>query len=254
MSLIPDSLHGVAIVVALVIPGIMYAAIRTSLQGFVALDRSISSRIIQAVMVSVLLDSIYLAALGWIPGLFVNVSQLPFQRPWELGLAVLGFGILIPALLAYVIYGRPGWQVELSTRLNGQNTKHSEPNSAQKKPDQLVGWARVVWLFAPSTGYRKEPTAWDWIAQQKVGVWIRVLSKEGRWIGGWVTEDTFFSSYPESKDLYIPKQWDLDKNGKLLRESPGTDGVWLPLEGAQLVEWVLDEPIEIESEKGTDDE
>jgi hypothetical protein len=80
------------------------------------------------------------------------------------------------------------------------------------------------------------------------------LSKEGRWIGGWVTEDTFFSSYPESKDLYIPKQWDLDENGKLLRESPGTDGVWLPLEGAQLVEWVLDEPTQIEIEKGTDDE
>jgi hypothetical protein len=217
--IIPTTLFGIAAVVSLVIPGLVYAAIRTTLQGFVSADQSVTARIIQAVMISVLLDSIYLVALGGWLFEFLPQDAVSIPHPRLLGFVVFCLGVVVPALIAYLRYSQAIWVSAAATRLRPRFAK-------------AFGWA------IPHTGYRSVPTAWDWVAPKKAYTWVRVLNAQGRWIGGWSTEDTFFSSYPEPRDLYIPEQWDLDPNGMFLKRSEATAGVWLSLEGAQVVEWL----------------
>jgi hypothetical protein len=97
-------------------------------------------------MVSVLLDSIYLAALGWIPDLFTDASDIPFTRPWELGLVVLIFGIVVPSLLAYVLYGRPRWRDEVAKKFTPTKSASSESEDprAEEEPNGLTAWGRLV--------------------------------------------------------------------------------------------------------------
>ena len=221
--IIPTTLFGIAAVVALVVPGLVYAAIRTTLQGFVQADQSVTARIVQAVMISVLLDSLYLVVLGgWLFD-FVPQSGVAIPHPRILGFLIFVLGVLAPAFIAYLRYSQAVWVSKVS-------------GAIAPAVDHVLGWA------VPHTGYRSVPTAWDWIASKKAYKWVRVLNAQGRWVGGWSTDDTFFSSYPEPRDLYIPEQWDMDKKGTFLQRSERTSGVWLSLEGAQVVEWLEAQP------------
>jgi hypothetical protein len=230
--IIPTTLFGIAAVVALVVPGLVYAAIRTTLQGFVAADQSVTARIVQAVLISVLLDSLYLVLLGGWTFEFVPQSSVSIPHPRILGLIIFVLGVFIPGFIAYIRYGQAAWVMRAGEALN--------PLIAR-----TLGWA------IPQTGYRSVPTAWDWIAPKKSYKWVRVLNAQGRWVGGWATADTFVSSYPEPRELYIPEQWDLDPEGKFLQRSGATSGVWLSLEGAQVVEWL--EPTD-SSEEGDEND
>ena len=225
--IIPTTFFGVAAIVAIVVPGLVYAAIRTALQGFVAADQSVTARIVQAVLISVLLDSLYLVLLGGWAFEFVPRNAVAIAHPRILGLLVFVLGVFIPAFVAYVRYGQAAWTTKVAT-------------ATGPFVGRVLGWA------IPHTGYRSVPTAWDWIAPKKSFKWVRVLNANGRWVGGWATEDTFFSSYPEKRELYIPEQWDLDPDGKFLERSEATSGVWLSLEGAQVVEWL--EPAAVDGE------
>jgi hypothetical protein len=147
---IPTTPFGILAVVALLLPGIIFAAVRTSMQGFLAQDRNIGGRIIQALMISIILDAIYL-------------------DPVLVGLLALGLAVLFPALCAYVTYGRANWTKATSSWAR-----------------RIV--APLVKNVRPNTQYRSVPTAWDWIAGQQGDKWVRVLNAQGHWIGGWFSE------------------------------------------------------------------
>ncbi len=217
--IVPTSLSGVLVVVALVVPGIVWASVRTLLQGFKSPDRVAGERLTQAVYVSAVLDAFYLIAFGWLLVPLVSLgTRLVVQQPFEVGLVVLAFGVVIPAAAAYVAYG----QVPVVNQAR---------NSLRRlAPKWLV---RLI----PVSGFSSVPTAWDWAAPRKGGNWVRVLTAQGRWIGGWYSDDAFFSTFPEPRDLYLPEQWIMDEDGKFVNRAPNTAGIWLSLESAQLVEW-----------------
>lgn len=218
MSL-PTSFFGVFAMIALVIPGVVWASVRTLLQGFKGPDRVAGERLIQAIYVSTVLDAFYLVAFGWLLAPMVSIGdRLLLQQPVEIGIVVLAFGLAIPAATAYIAYGEVPFVRAIRVAIR------------KRAPGWLVN-------VLPVTGFSSSPTAWDWAAPTKGNNWVRVLTAQGRWIGGWFSDQSFFSTYPEPRDLYLPEQWILDKNGDFLRPAPGSAGVWLSLEGAQLVEW-----------------
>lgn len=49
--------------------------------------------------------------------------------------------------------------------------------------------------------------------------------KSGILIGGLYYKDSFASSYPEKKDLYIKEVWKIDENGKFLEKIDRTEGM-----------------------------
>ena len=228
---IPNTPFEILAVVALLLPGVVFAAVRTSMRGFLDQDRSISGRIIQALMISIILDAIYLVALGtWLQPYFTLGSKLVIADPVLVGLLALGLAVLFPAFCAYVTYGQANWTKATSR------------------------WIRKIVVpltknIRPNTQYRSVPTAWDWIAGQQGDKWVRVLNAQGHWVGGWFSEKAYFSVYPEPRDLFIPFQWRMGSDGTFDQEVENSAGVWVSLENAQVVEWVDAPPQPNGSEK-----
>jgi hypothetical protein len=216
---IPTTAFGVFALVALLVPGIVHASVRITLQGFRAPDRSIGERLLQAVLVSVALDALYLITLGnWLGGMVKLGEHVLVKEPTEVGWALLLLGIVVPLFLGYLQHGNaPVVRV-------------------------MVSWLRektAEWVvpFAPVSGYSEVPTAWDWIATRNGGKWIRILTADDTWVGGWFSDDSFVSLHPEPRDIYLAIQWLMSPEGNFIEPAPNGSGVWLPLDSAKLVEW-----------------
>jgi hypothetical protein len=216
---LPTTTFGVFALVALLIPGVIYAAVRTSLQGFRAPDRVLGERVIQAVLISVGLDAFYLIVFGWWLAPLVKMgSSIVVSRPLELGSAVVLLGLVIPALFGYLRYG------------NAPVIRASFAVLRAHAP-------RWVEKITPVSGYNAAPTAWDWIAAKQGGKWIRILTDKERWIGGWYSDESLVSLYPEPRDIFLAEQWIMSADGDFVSPAPNGAGVWLSLETAQLIEW-----------------
>ncbi len=61
------------------------------------------------------------------------------------------------------------------------------------------------------------PTAWDWKFSRMSPQWIRVTLKDNTHFTGLCSSESFISSDPNERDIYIEKVYDL-----------GDDGTWLP--------------------------
>jgi hypothetical protein len=215
-------LFGIFAVVALVVPGIVYATIRTSLQGYKSHDRVLGERVLLAVLVSVGFDGVYLIVFGWWVAPLVQAGHsVLVKEPVGVGFAALILGLGLPALLAYLRYGNAPLISGLAERLR------------QRAP---------AWLekLTPVTGFNSAPTAWDWVAMRQGGTWIRILTADDRWVGGWFADDSFVGLYPEPRDIFIRYQYEMTTDGSF--GDPATDGagVWLSLETAKVVEWTID--------------
>src|SRR6184192_4142572 len=106
MPPIPSTLVGVMTLVVLVLPGVIYAAVRTRFSGYGVADKELASQVVRAFAFSFVADTIYLALLGdWLlDWMKLGPSGVP-AHPRQLGLALLALGILIPATLAAVQFG-----------------------------------------------------------------------------------------------------------------------------------------------------
>lgn len=216
---LPTTFFGIFALLALLLPGVVYSAVRTANQGFTAADRVLGERILQAILTSVVLDAFYLIVLGnWLAPMVKVGEKVIIQRPGQVGWALLVLGVIIPALAGLVMYGR----VPLIRML------------VQAIGNRAPGWLVNV---LPKTGYNSTPTAWDWVSVRKGGRWVRILTGEGRWLGGWFADESFVSVYPEPRDIYLAVQWIMSPEGEFVEQAKGASGVWLSLENAQLVEW-----------------
>jgi hypothetical protein len=171
-------------------------------------------------MISVILDAVYLVALGtWLRSYFTLGSKLVVTDPVLIGFLSLGLAVLFPAFCAYIAYGDANWVAAVAKFLR----RSSKP---------------LLKHLRPNTQYRSIPTAWDWIAGQQGDKWVRVLNSQGHWIGGWFSQSAYFSVYPEPRDLFIPVQWSMGPDGTFGKPVENSAGVWVSLEGAQVVEWI----------------
>src|SRR5215207_9122353 len=108
---VPTTAYGVAVLLILFIPGIVYAAVRTAVCGQRSHDREVPARVLQALMVSALLDALYLLLFGkWAVDLLSGRGAGLLEHPRAVALAVLLLGIAVPAALAYFIHGQVQWR------------------------------------------------------------------------------------------------------------------------------------------------
>lgn len=209
---IPTSAFSLAAYLALVVPGVVFVAVRVRLRGWVKADTHVGSRLLLAFVVSVVFDSFYVALFGPYVAARLELREAPL--PLELfgwALAYLGLGLGIPALSAWLIYLPTGTAQRLFTHLSdktGTNQFHSVP------------------------------TAWDLGATTTKANWIRVRLAPGDYIGGYFSTASYFSTYPEARDLFIEEQWTLSEEGKFLEQVPGAAGTWLAIRDEYIVEWV----------------
>lgn len=215
---IPGTAYQLVVLLVLVMPGIVYAAARGRLRGPGPDDRDASVRVLRAMMISAALDTLYVVALGpHFLALHRDRGPRAGQQGWALHsreLAAWAFLLLflLPALLAFVLHGL-NWEPVKGSRWKHRAKRHRS--------------------------YHPTPTAWDYAAPPHLGgCFVRIRLVDGRFVGGWLGDNSFVSSYPEARDIFIDRQWRLDAAGTMLRPLERTLGVYVNLEGAQLVEWV----------------
>jgi Family of unknown function (DUF6338) len=217
---IPSAVYGLAVLLILVIPGTVYAAVRTAVGGRGPYDNEVTTRILWAILASAVFVAAYLLALGeWLVNAFSweGIRDHP-RRAGAIGLVL---GIAVPSATAFVIHGRPKWMLDHLSRLSKGHLYR-----------RLSGWLR------PTTGYESTPTAWDWAAPNRGGTYVRVRIDLGKWVGGWFGDESFLSTYPESRDIFIERQHAVGPDGKFGNMVEGSAGVWLSVESGYVVEWV----------------
>ena len=69
-------------------------------------------------------------------------------------------------------------------------------------------------------------TAWDWKFSDMSGEWVLVTLKDGTRIGGLCGRDSFISSNPDERDLYIESTDPVDGGGRH-STSDERRGVWI---------------------------
>ncbi|AZZ56611.1 hypothetical protein C5E08_12380 [Rathayibacter iranicus] len=218
---VPDSVLGVVALVALVVPGVLYASVRVWAGGFRWTDHTVSARLFEAVLVSIALDAAYLVVAG--PEL-MRVASDPraalLREPAEVGRWILVLGVLVPVALGCALHVRLRWW---------------------RPPLRVLRVRGLRWVRVPvgrTTAYESVPTAWDKVAPRMRDTWVRVQLPDGRRVGGWISVASFASTYPRSRDIYIQEQFEVLPDGTFGAKIDGTRGVWLSVPDHSVVEWI----------------
>ena len=214
---LPASTVAVAVLVALLVPGLIYSSVRASLTGYRGTDKSVSSRFAQAVTVGVLLNATYLTLLG--PAAYSAFTfiaareQVTVTHPFDAGRTVLLLGLATPVLLALLVHVVPWRRIPPVTRVAAQ----------------LAQWGVL--------GVSRVPTAWDQAGHQQSDVFVRITRADGSIVGGWYGRGSLMSGFPEGRDIFIAEQWSLNGAGGFDHRLEGTAGIWLAVRDDDILEW-----------------
>ncbi|OLT37403.1 hypothetical protein BJF84_05375 [Rhodococcus sp. CUA-806] len=215
----------------IVVPGIVFTAVRRQLRGPTPEDQDFSVRLINAIVASIVFASVYLIVLGpilihWMlpSGPVMDELQqdspqrLIESKPREFGLLVLTFAIGVPAILGLIAHlRRPEWK----------------------------------WFQCFSTSFAKmiksvlrvrvssAPSAWDEAAPSRADCFVRIYTSDERWVGGYIPENEgYIATFPHPRDIFIPQQWKMAEDGEFVQAIDGSLGIYIPLAGGERVEWV----------------
>jgi hypothetical protein len=193
------------------LPGTVYQFVRSRLRGPHPDDASALNRVLRAVGVSTGLATVYAWALG--PQLLdalrsaqqSDEQSLDYVRP--LALYALALLFLIPAGVALVVF------------LVSQIDRSSWPT-----------WTKLT--------YDPTPRAWDWAFAGVEPSYVRILTADGRYLGGWYGASSFVSSYPEPREMFIEVAHYMDESGEFGDEVPGSNGMYVRCDDIRLVEFI----------------
>lgn len=238
--IVPTTLFQLAAVLLLAVPGIVYTAVRRWLGGPTPEDQALSVRLTRAVGVSVILDLTYLLVAG--PALVGLVTGGAKTQRWtgviEHPRLVAGVGlvllVLIPAGLAGMAHlrlRRPRWRPTADDAPVPSALSAWWQNTARPA---LMCWSPVRLL--PRA--HPEPTAWDRAARDRGGAFVRIYTEDGHWVGGFLGEGSYISTYPQPRDVFIAQEWRLTSTGRFIEPVANSLGVYVPLTGKERVTWI----------------
>ncbi|MEW2528491.1 DUF6338 family protein [Streptomyces sp. NPDC047071] len=199
----PGTVQQLAIVVLLVLPGTTYLFAREGFLGIREAEQESGNRILRALGVGVLLDTVYLMAAGpqlvrLLRGGGTTALAGVADRPRAFGLCLLLLAVAVPALLARV-----------------------EARWTRRRRAAL---------------HERTPTAWDALFQDRGACFVRVRLKNGGWAGGWYGTRSRASAYPQPGDLFLESQYRMEADGAFGPRLPGTGGLYVRATDLDLVE------------------
>lgn len=215
---IPNSVGQLAIALFLVTPGVVYQLTRSRLRGPTPDDASATNRILRALAFSAALNGIYAIVAG--PNLYRMVSDsqthlLSWSGALEhlrsIGWLALLLYLIVPAVIA----------------------------AAGAAMTKYFPRLRNSWPQLPRLSYDPTPRAWDWaFSRTKDTTYVRILTTDGRWIGGRFGEDSFVSSYPEPREMFVESAWRMDDDGNFVEAQPNSAGMYLRCDDIRSVEFI----------------
>lgn len=84
---------------------------------------------------------------------------------------------------------------------------------------------------------RQENSAWDYVFSSRKTYWVILHLKDGKNIGGLYATQSFTSSFPHTKDIYLEELWHLNKKNKFTRKIPQSAGLWISAEEISSIEF-----------------
>lgn len=216
----PSSVTQLLILLLFVVPGFVYQTVRINVRGRLPLDIELSTRIVRAIVSSGIFALVYLVILG---DHLVDAAQgkgYGFNHPRVGALVALGGGIIVPAILALV---------------------------------RVPNWSWVAWVaerLPEVTRYDPTPTAWDKTFQNAAQCFIRILTKEGTWVGGYYGSESYSTSYPEAQQVFLEQAFSVAEDGTIGDKIEGSQGMLVDCSEIQLLQ-VLDAYVETEADEST---
>jgi hypothetical protein len=203
---IPANVPQLLILLGFVIPGSVYQAVRSRLLGPMPDEQDVTNKILRAIGFSAALNAFYVVLFG--PWLLDLARQAP-ANPRMVGFAALGLMIALPALLALVDYQRlrQGWTLR--------------------------------------TSYDPTPSAWDFMFQDREPCFVRVRTPSGQWVGGWFGPESYASSFPQPRDLFIQSAYLMNPDGAFGSRQDGTLGIYVRCAEADVIEFLATAPEEV---------
>jgi hypothetical protein len=212
MPSVPGTGFQLVMLLLFVLPGSVYQFVRSRLRGPHPDDSSATNRVLRALAVSAGLVTVYAIAAG--AAVLEQVAEV--QQPDAAAarssvrpLAIWAFLLLfvIPAALAVVGY--------VASRL--------------PRPRRLGGWRLT---------YDPTPRAWDFAFNDIDPKYVRILTADGRYLGGWYGRDSFVSSYPEPREIFLESANLMEPDGSFGREVDGSAGLYVRCDDVRLIEFV----------------
>jgi hypothetical protein len=207
---LPGNGFQLLIVLLFLLPGTVYQFVRSRLRGPHPDDASALNRVLRAVGVSTGLTALYALLVG--PQLLEAIRSaqesdraLGYVRPLALSAVALLF--LVPAAIALIVFA-----VSQIDRSN--------------------------WPTWTKLSYDPTPRAWDWAFTNVEPSYVRILTTDGRYLGGWYGGASFVSSYPEPREMFIEAAYYMDPSGAFGDEVPGTGGMYVRCDDIRLVEFI----------------
>ncbi|MCX4632874.1 DUF6338 family protein [Streptomyces sp. NBC_01443] len=202
--MLPSTVQQIAVLLIMVLPGAVYQAVAERLRGpSPYATQGTESRVLRALTASALLDSLYILAVGpWLLSLAKDDKGRPLaglaQNARLAAAAALLMIVLIPAGLAWF----EAW-------LRGRKAA-----------------ARHIAV----------PTGWDHLFTKRSSCFVRIRTKDGRWVGGWYSGDSYAAAYPQSRDIFLQSQYLMSPDGRFGPRLAKTGGVYVPAESIDVLE------------------
>lgn len=196
-----------------VVPGFVYQGARAHFRGPTPDEREIGVRILRALALSGIFALLYVGVLGSRLTSKLSDPVKYLDNPHWSALWAFLMVFAIPfgsAMLVHV------W------------------NSRKQFPG--LHWTKRFRVYNPV------PTAWDFANNRLEPGFVRVLTKDGLWIGGYAGEQSFFTGYPETREVFVEEAWDLDNDGAFQNPIPASVGMWVRCDDAQLVQFLRSDP------------
>jgi hypothetical protein len=228
----PTTWQQALLVVAFVLPGFVFQAVRFRLRGIATSEGfSSPSQLLGAIVATVGLDAVYFWLLGSDEAIrLLDVSYVRGNLS-ALSLGVVA-GVFVLPTLAAALYGF------VSLWIQRRSFRHARQD---------------FWRHQPY------PTSWDYFADRYMNPgYVRIQLKDGKWVGGYLGSDAHMSTHPSPRDVYLNCLWKLDENGRFFprdesqKAYPDGYGAWVNCADAVSFE-IFDVPPWVDGDRDTEE-
>lgn len=209
-ALLPSSVPQLVVLLLFVVPGFVHQLVRARLNGPSLDDLDQLSRILRAIGISASFGLLYLLVLG---DLMIRTADGdgPLVAEPRLGavLAFLGLFVL-PALSGFLSYlaAAPGHRAGLLGRLRKRDVSTYDPT----------------------------PTAWDFAFKAMGPGFVRVLTDDGRWVGGYFGPNSYASSFPQPREVFLEQASRMGAAGGFEEPVESTVGLYIRCDDVRVLE------------------
>jgi hypothetical protein len=212
---IPSSVTQLLVMLVLVIPGFVYQAVRIRIVGRKPGDADLPTRVLRAIVISTVFALIYVFALG--PEITTTAEAQAELADHPRRSALLGFvaAFAVPTLGAILLN-----RSQIDLKVNGAFLRHPIKTIRSEE------WTR----------YDPRPSSWD-VAFEGASVgFVRVRMTDGTWVAGYYGPNSYASSHPDPRNLFLELAYAVDDTGKIGDPITSSGGVVVDCTNALVVE------------------